>query len=216
MSRPSVRFHVALVSTLVALWTGAVLLGLVQRLWDETRTRPPSTGYDKAFRDWGGTFVALAFSLRMALARMIGQARSLKGPSSTPGMSVTSVTSMSLAFVYSGHAALRALLYKLHVHLIKTKAIAGHIMSDHILLSSCVLTGLLCELYIISREAVWHRGRRRAVLYVFALLLVAAIVGLAMQVYATARYFHDWSDSLVAVGLGGIFKWTAWRTVGRD
>ena len=87
-------------------------------------------------------------------------------------------------------------------------------MSDHVLLSSCVLTGLLCEVYVVLREAVRHRGRRRVVLYAFGLVLVAVIVGLSMEVFATARFFHDWVDSLVAVGFGGlIFKWPAWRAV---
>ena len=215
---------------LLALWLGAVVLGIVLRAWDRPRdvsltdqlfgdlgrehrpsTRPSSSPFDSLFRQAGSLFVFAALSCRVVLTRMLSLG-TVGG-----GASQRETNAPSVAFVavlYSTHAALRAALYQLHVYLIRTKTIAGHIMSDHVLLSSCVLTGLLCELYVVLREAVRHRGRRRVVLYAFGSVLVAVIVGLAMEVFATARFFHDWVDSLVAVGLGGlVFKWPAWRAV---
>lgn len=211
---------------LLALWLGAVVLGIVLRAWDRPRDvsltdqlfgdlgrehRPSSSPFDSLFRQAGSLFVFAALSCRVVLTRMLSLG-TVGG-----GASQRETNAPSVAFVavlYSTHAALRAALYQLHVYLIRTKTIAGHIMSDHVLLSSCVLTGLLCELYVVLREAVRHRGRRRVVLYAFGSVLVAVIVGLAMEVFATARFFHDWVDSLVAVGFGGmVFKWPAWRAV---
>jgi len=211
---------------LLALWLGAVVLGIVLRAWDRPRDvsltdqlfgdlgrehRPSSSPFDSLFRQAGSLFVFAALSCRVVLTRMLSLG-TVGG-----GASQRETNAPSVAFVavlYSTHAALRAALYQLHVYLIRTKTIAGHIMSDHVLLSSCVLTGLLCELYVVLREAVRHRGRRRVVLYAFGSVLVAVIVGLAMEVFATARFFHDWIDSLVAVGFGGmVFKWPAWRAV---
>lgn len=231
---------------LLALWLGAVVLGIVLRAWDWPRdgdaiiitsgsrsspitvsltdqlfgdlgrehrpsTRPSSSPFDALFRQAGSLFVFAALSCRVLLTRLLSLG-TVGGGASQKETNAPSVA--FVAVLYSAHAALRAALYQLHVYLIRTRTIAGHIMSDHVLLSSCVLTGLLCEVYVVLHEAVRHRGRRRVVLYAFGSVLVAVIVGLAMEVFATARFFHDWVDSLVAVGFGGlIFKWPAWRAV---
>jgi hypothetical protein len=223
-----------IIGLLLAVWLGAICLGVVrQGLGDaDPSSKPLPTRFDRSFRRIGGLFVAIALSIRVMLMKLTGMAGA---PTRLLGVSVGSLPPASLlpGLVYSAHAAARAAIYHAHVYLIETKTIAGHIMSDHVLLSSCVLAGLLCELYVVLREGGRaHRegaqeardkqdarkksARRRHALLLYAngALLGAVVVGMAMHAYVTARYFHHWSETLVSLGLGGLaFKWTGWTWV---
>ena len=223
----------ALPSCLLVVWIAAICLGLVLQARDDGATsfrgrKPSPSPLDAAFKTFGALFVPIAWSLRMLLMRIIGSrspaatsptlaATSTSSPTSSPTSLPNRLAPLSLALLYSAHAALRALFYQCHLYMLKTKVIAGHMMSDHVLLSSCVLAGLLCELYVVVSDADKHRGGRRAALVAFGILLAAVVIGMALEAFVTARHFHGWSDTLTSIGLGGVaFKWTAWKRVLRS
>ena len=109
---------------LLALWLGAVVLGIVLRAWDRPRdvsltdqlfgdlgrehrpsTRPSSSPFDSLFRQAGSLFVFAALSCRVLLTRMLSLG-TVGG-----GASQRETNAPSVAFVavlYSTHAALRA------------------------------------------------------------------------------------------------------------
>lgn len=221
--RPSHRFFGVLPTCLLIVWVTAICLGLVLQAQDNGTTslrKPAPSPFDAAFKTFGALFVPIAWSIRMIIMWIIGQRSPIatspaSATASTPATSTTArLAPVSLALLYSAHAALRAAFYQSHVYMMKTKVIAGHIMSDHVLLSSCVLAGLVCELYVVLTDAGRHRGGRRAVLYAFGILLVAVVIGMALEAFVTARHFHGWADTLTSIGLGGVaFKWTAWKRV---
>jgi hypothetical protein len=217
------RLFRALPASLVLVWVGAVCLGLVLQARDDGAgpvPRPAPSLLDAAFKAFGALFVPIAWSMRMTLMRIIGSRSPVPTPSA-PATASASPTSpaarlapSSLALLYSSHAALRSAFYRLHVHMMNTKVIAGHVMSDHVLLSSCVLAGLVCELSVVLTDAGRHRGGRRAVLYAFGILLAFVVTGVALEAFVTARHFHGWADTLTSLGLGmGAFKYTAWKRV---
>jgi hypothetical protein len=221
--------HISVIGVLLGIWMGAICLGILLQ-GESSESKPVQTKFDKAFRAVGGLFVAIAWFVRVA-AMKTGDILRASKPSRLAGSSLV----LAPGALYSAHAALRLFLYKAHTYLINTSAMAGHVMSDHVLLSSCILSGLLCELYLALQEGGRGQGNTRrsrdnrtrgllgdiigvhTLLHVYELTLIIAIVGLAAHAHITARYFHHWSETLTSVGLGGIaFKWTGWRFLMRN
>ncbi len=217
------RLFRALPASLLVVWVGAVCLGLVLQARDDGARpvpKPAPSLLDAAFKTFGALFVPMAWSMRMILMRIIGSRSPVPTPpgpataSASPTSTAARLAPLSLALLYSAHAAVRSAFYRFHVYMMKTKVIAGHVMSDHVLLSSCVLAGLVCELYVVLTDAGRHHGGRRAVLYAFGILLVFVVIGVALEAFVTARHFHGWADTLTSLGLGvGAFKYTAWKRV---
>ena len=184
-------------------WIGAAVVGIL--LYESSGHRDESTAihmvimsaFDRIFKKMGGLVVAMAWSARVAIK------------SCMYAFSPTSGTRMSSsehiwfpALLYTFQGIIRAWIY--NVHLLVVDATTGHMMSDHVLLSSSIVAGLVCELYLIvtskSIRRQWSIGS--LLLYILVGILSVLLCLLIIHVYTTARYHHSPWETVASILLG--------------
>lgn len=161
--------------------------------------------FDKLFKMAGGLFVGLAWSARIVIK------------SCMYGFSHSSITSSEHiwfpAILYTFQGIIRAWIYKAHTVFIDS---AGHLMSDHVFLSSSIVAGLVCEIYLIATSKILQSRKTLGtlLLYTLAGILSVILFLLIMHVYKTARYHHSPFETGASVILGSIlFKLTMYLSL---
>lgn len=163
--------------------------------------------FDRMFRMMGGVVVGMAWSARVAIKSCIY--------AFSPSHMSSSEHIWFPAALYTCQGIIRVWVYKAHMFFAVDTAV-GHIMSDHVLLSSSIVAGLVCEIYLIyTSKSIRDRQTIGArLLYILAGILSIVLSLLIIHVYKTARYHHSPLETVASVLLGSIlFKLTVYLTI---
>lgn len=176
--------------------------------------------FDRIFKMMGGIMVGLAWSVRVAI-------KSLAYVFSPARTSMTSSEHIWFpAALYAWQGILRAWIYNMHTAWMQANETIDHMMSDHVLLSSCIIAGLVSEIYLLLTSEIHvssvlggrlMRSMRDTPLmvvvtciHVLVGILGSIIILLIFHVYRTARYHHTPMETVASVALGSVlFKLTS-------
>lgn len=171
--------------------------------------------FDSLFKLVGGLFVAIVWSVRIAIKSVLYRS----------SVSVSSSEHIWFpAALYTCHGMIRAWIYKTHSVFLQTHEALGHMMSDHVLLSSSIVAGLVCEMYLILTSKAVRDRRVMGTELVGQRFIIHTIVGtlslvlalLIIHVYRTARYYHTPQETMASVILGSfLFKLTSYYSLSR-
>lgn len=199
---PNARIALILVSIIFTVWCFGIGLGMLQYSQHKGGARKGTTHltfmrrFDAVFARIGALFVGIVWILRLCIKSLIHIRTSGLPKLSSVGI-VHEEHVWIPAALYGLQGFIRAWFYRLH------STLEEHIMSDHIVLASCVVAGLMCEIVIVlvSRAVIKHTRLTMALKMLAGITMMVSVL-LCIEVYYTAKYHHTPKETLVAALLG--------------
>lgn len=199
---PNARIAFILVSIIFTAWWLGLGLGMLQYSQQEGSAAKKGTRlifmrrFDHVFARIGALFVGIVWMIRLVIKSLI-HIRTSAFSSLSPTRIIHEEHVWIPAALYGLQGFIRAWFYRLH------STLEEHIMSDHVVLASCVVAGLMCEIVIVlvSRAVIKHTRLTMALKLLAAITIMVSVL-LCIEVYYTAKYHHTPKETLVAALLG--------------
>lgn len=199
---PNARIAFILVSIISAAWWLGLGLGMLQYSQQEGPAARRGTQltfmrrFDYVFARIGALFVGIIWLIRLCIKSLI-HIRTSAFSKLSPARIIHEEHVWIPAALYGLQGFIRAWFYRLH------STLEEHIMSDHVVLASCVIAGLMCEIVIVLvSRAVTKHTRLTMALKLLAAITIMVSVLLCIEVYYTAKYHHTPKETLIAALLG--------------